>query len=149
MAVDGRMAQVSTTGLAGASTACRKYAVSSSVSVPWVMTRPCTSSCASQWAQRAASRRQTSNVMSLLSSWATCSVCSGLALQRRNGRQQLRNAHLGGGVAHVVVRAGRRARNRPARAQNHNFLDAHLQTFKNWLKIQLLDIKTACLKPDA
>ena len=44
-AVAGRIAQVSTTGLAGASTDCRKKAVSSSVSVPWVMTMPATSGC--------------------------------------------------------------------------------------------------------
>ena len=40
--VAGRMAAVSTTGLRGASTRCRNHAVSSSVSVPWVMTIPVT-----------------------------------------------------------------------------------------------------------
>ena len=42
-AVAGRIAAVSTTGLTGASTRCRNHAVSSSVSVPCVMTIPATS----------------------------------------------------------------------------------------------------------
>ena len=41
--VAGRIAAVSTTGLAGASTRCRNHAVSSSVSVPCVTTMPATS----------------------------------------------------------------------------------------------------------
>jgi hypothetical protein len=76
-AVAGRMAQVSTTGLAGANSDCSNCAVSSSVSVPCVITMPCTSSCASQCAQRCASRAHTALSMSLLSICATCSVCNG------------------------------------------------------------------------
>ena len=42
----GRMATAITTGLLGRSTVCKKNAVSSAVSVPWVMTTACTSSLA-------------------------------------------------------------------------------------------------------
>ena len=54
-AVAGRIAHVSTTGFEGAKHRCRKNAVSSSVSVPCVMTMPATSGSASQCAHRCAS----------------------------------------------------------------------------------------------
>ena len=47
-ALAGRIAHASTTGRAGDSTDCRKKAVSSSVSVPCVITSPATSGSASQ-----------------------------------------------------------------------------------------------------
>ncbi len=72
--VAGRIAAVSTTGLDGAMTRCRKYAVSSSVSVPCVTTIAATSGRARWLAMRAARRRQVAKSMSLLSSWATCSL---------------------------------------------------------------------------
>ena len=58
---------------------------------------------------------------------ATCQ-----SLQTGHGRQQLLHAHLRGGVANVVARLGRGARNRATGAQNHNFLPTHLHTPKNW-----------------
>jgi hypothetical protein len=52
MAVPGRIEPTSTTGLSVLSTRLRKKAVSSRVSVPWVMTMPSTSG----WRARAATR---------------------------------------------------------------------------------------------
>ena len=46
--MDGRIAAVSTTGFRDLTTRFRKYAVSSIVSVPWVMTMPATSGIAEQ-----------------------------------------------------------------------------------------------------
>ena len=71
------MAATSTTGLVGANSCCRKKAVSSSVSVPWVTTTPATSGRARWWASRVASASHTWKRMSLLSSCATCSASSG------------------------------------------------------------------------
>src|SRR5262245_22572879 len=48
-AVAGRIAAVRTTGFADLTTSVRKYAVSSIVSVPWVMTTPETSGIATSW----------------------------------------------------------------------------------------------------
>jgi hypothetical protein len=102
------MAQVSTTGLRASSTDCRNQAVSSSVSVPWVMTTPRTSGSARARIPHSAvpAHATRQNSMSLLSICATCSAPV-LPLQRRlqagNGmRQQLLHAHLCSGVAHVV-----------------------------------------------
>ena len=72
--VAGRIAAVKTTGLAGASTRWTKYAVSSRVSVPWVTMIAATSGRARWPATRPASARQVAKSMSLLSSWATCSL---------------------------------------------------------------------------
>ncbi len=77
MAVAGRIAQVITTGLPGASTDCRKNAVSSRVSVPWPTTMPATSGRASNSLQRRASARHTAKLMSLLSIRAISSDSSG------------------------------------------------------------------------
>ena len=61
---------------------------------------------------------------------------------QRQGRQQVIHPDLPGGVAGMVQRAGRLAGNGSASPQDHNFLPHRLQTFKNWIKIQLLVIRT-------
>jgi hypothetical protein len=69
--VAGRIAAVSTTGLSACTVWCRKNAVSSSVSVPWVTTTPATSGLASWvWTARA-NRNQVAWSMSQLSICAT------------------------------------------------------------------------------
>jgi hypothetical protein len=68
-----------------------------------------------------------------------------VAPQRRNRRQQLLHAHLRGGVADVVVGRRGRARDGAAGAKNNDACCLHLQTFRNWLKIQVLDIETVTL----
>ena len=81
--VAGRIAPVSTTGLAGARTRCRKYAVSSSVSVPCVTTTPATSGRARWCATARASRRQVGEVHVL-----AVELRDLLALDRDAGRQR-------------------------------------------------------------
>jgi repressor LexA len=74
-----------------------------------------------------------------------CVAAQGIG-QAWHRRQQLRHAHLRRGIADVVRRILSRSRNGATRAKNHQFFRYmfryHLQTFKNWLKIQLLDRKT-------
>jgi hypothetical protein len=53
--VDGRIDAVITTGFFDLITRFRKYAVSSMVSVPWVMATPATSGCANSSLIRVAS----------------------------------------------------------------------------------------------
>jgi hypothetical protein len=88
-----------------------------------------------------------SNDMSLLSTCATCSATSVDALGRLDAAQQVRHAHLPGGVADVVAAAGCLSGDGPASAQNHHAthfrqrgIGHDLSTSKNWLKIQVLDI---------
>jgi hypothetical protein len=68
-------------------------------------------------------------------------------VQARNCGQQLVHAHLPSLVANIVRFVIRFTGNSAPCAQNHYFfttIHCHdLQTFKNWLKIQLLDIDTA------
>lgn len=73
IAVAGRIAPTITTGLSLLTTRSRKYDVSSSVSVPWVMTTPSTSDCASTSFKRLASLSQTSSFMSWLPILTICS----------------------------------------------------------------------------
>ena len=73
IAVPGRMAPVKTTGLPLLSSRCSRYADSSMVSVPWVTTRPSTSSCASSSAARRASCSMRASVMFLESMANSCS----------------------------------------------------------------------------
>ena len=61
---DGRIAAVNTTGFRDFTTRLRKYAVSSIVSVPWVMTTPATSGIATSSLTRRARLSQTSSFMS-------------------------------------------------------------------------------------
>lgn len=62
--MDGRIAAVSTTGFFELTTRFRKYADSSIVSVPCVMTTPATSGMATSSLTRRASLNQTSSFMS-------------------------------------------------------------------------------------
>ena len=73
MAEAGRMAPVSTVGFSVCIASCRKYAVSSRVSVPWVMTMPSTSLRAAISFARLASCSQMLSCMSLLSMLHSCS----------------------------------------------------------------------------
>jgi len=68
------MAPTSTTALSWRFTRLRKYAVSSSVSVPWVITTPATEASWESVSTRCASERQTSCVMFWLPTLATCSA---------------------------------------------------------------------------
>jgi hypothetical protein len=88
----GRIAAVSTTGLVGASTRCRNQAVSSSVSVPCVITTPCTSSRASASATAWARPCHSPWSMSLLSIWASWRASS--AWPARAGTAASRSATL-------------------------------------------------------
>ena len=63
-------------------------------------------------------------------------------LQGGNAGEQLPDAQLRGRVADVVVRRRGGAGQRATRGQNSDFPARHLRTFKNCLKIQVLDIKT-------
>ncbi len=67
------MAAVSTTGFFDLTTRFRKYAVSSIVSVPWVMTTPATSGIATISLMRRASFSQTASFMSWEPMLAICS----------------------------------------------------------------------------
>jgi len=67
------MAAVSTTGFFDLTTRFRKYAVSSMVSVPWVMTTPATSGIAASSFTRLASLSQTSSFMSCEPMFEICS----------------------------------------------------------------------------
>jgi hypothetical protein len=87
-----RIAAVSTTGLVGASTRCRNQAVSSSVSVPCVITTPCTSSRASASATAWARPCHSPWSMSLLSIWASWRASS--AWPARAGTAASRSATL-------------------------------------------------------
>ncbi len=71
--MDGRIAAVSTTGLRDFVTRLRKYAVSSIVSVPCVMTTPSTSVIAMSSLTRRASLSHTSSFMSCEPMFEICS----------------------------------------------------------------------------
>ena len=73
MAVDGRMAPTTTTGLWLFTVRFRKYAVSSMVSVPCVTTTPSTSFEASSTLMRLARASQWLLPMLSLAIWNTCS----------------------------------------------------------------------------
>ena len=60
--------------------------------------------------------------------------------------QQISHTQLPGRVAGMVHWTGCSTGNGAAGAQNHYFLTHYLQTFKNWIKIQLLFIKTVPIK---
>ncbi len=81
IAVEGRIEPVITTGLSLLTTRCRKYEVSSRVSVPWVTTTPATSDWARSSFVRLASLSHTSSFMSWLPIEAICSpVTSAISL---------------------------------------------------------------------
>ena len=72
----GRMEPTSTTGLSLAMTCSRKNAVSSMVSVPWVITTPSAFPSAKSALMRLARLIQTSSFMSWLPMLAICSAVS-------------------------------------------------------------------------
>jgi hypothetical protein len=91
-AVAGRIAAVITTGLVVATVMLRKQAVSSSVSVPWVMTMPSTAGSSISRCTRRDSTSQCCGVMSLLSTLKICvasmrasSASCGTAASRASG----------------------------------------------------------------
>ena len=134
----GRIAPVSTTGLAGASTRCRKYAVSSSVSVPCVTTMPATSARASWCGDALREARQIAKSMSLLSICATCSASSAHAARAPAARRAARRRR-------PAPRCSRRCRRRSppcrrscrrCRARRSVGARRGFAFSANWMKIQ-------------